>query len=314
MASDDVDDLDSYLDDFTAPPPPPVVPASASSAATADPGFDDDFARQLAADMEQLFKGAAEDDATAAAGGTGAEVSSALAQIMETFKELQAPPSAVAEPVTRGASLPKATQTAAAAAGAGTGAGTGTAKASFQDTVAQTMRKLRTSSDKVEQQVADDAKMSSLTGGMSEEAMEAMMKELEGMMSSGDFDSALGGMMEQLMSKELLYEPMKDLASKYPEWLKANEHKLSSEDIDRYKRQHGYVAEIVRIYDESSTPEATDEEQTKVAQLMQQMQDCGNPPEEILQELAPGLQLGADGMPNLPGAAGALGSQDCNIM
>ncbi|KAJ3168726.1 Peroxisome chaperone and import receptor [Geranomyces variabilis] len=308
MTSDDVDDLDSYLDDFTAPPPPLVVPASASSAASADPGFDDDFARQLAADMEQLFKGAAEDDATAAAGGTGAEVSSALAQIMETFKELQAPPPAVAKAVTKNASLPKAPPSTTAVAGAGA------AKASFQDTVAQTMRKLRTSSDKVEQQVADDAKMSSLTGGMSEEAMEAMMKELEGMMSSGDFDNALGGMMEQLMSKELLYEPMKDLASKYPAWLKTNEHKLSSEDIDRYKRQHGYVSEIVRIYDESSTSEATDEEQIRVAQLMQQMQDCGNPPEEILQELAPGLQLGADGMPNLPGAAGALGSQDCNIM
>ncbi|KAJ3160242.1 hypothetical protein HDU86_001080 [Geranomyces michiganensis] len=303
MASDDVDDLDSYLDEFTAPLPAPVAP----SAPTAEPGFDDDFARQLAADMEQLFRGAAEDDAAAAAGGSGAEVSSALAQIMETFKELQVSPPAVAADV---AAKSDPVPTIAAQPSAVPGA----SKASFQDTVAQTMRKLRTSSDKVEQQVADDAKMSSLTGGMSEEAMEAMMKELEGMMSSGDFDSALGGMMEQLMSKELLYEPMKDLASKYPEWLKANEHKLSAEEIDKYKRQHSYVAEIVRIYNESSTPEVTEEEQTKVAQLMQQMQDCGNPPEEILQELAPGLQLGADGMPSLPGAAGALGSQECNIM
>lgn len=41
------------------------------------------------------------------------------------------------------------------------------------------------------------------------------------------------------------------------------------------------------------------------------MQECGNPPDEILQELAPGLELGADGMPKLPGGPGG---QECNVM
>ena len=38
---------------------------------------------------------------------------------------------------------------------------------------------------------------------------------------------------------------------------------------------------------------------------MQEIQSCGQPPEEIIQELAPDLQLGPDGAPSA--SAGALG-------
>jgi hypothetical protein len=44
--------------------------------------------------------------------------------------------------------------------------------------------------------------------------MDDMMKELEAMMSSQDFENMFGGIMEQLMSKDILYEPMKELAEK----------------------------------------------------------------------------------------------------
>jgi peroxin-19 len=50
--------------------------------------------------------------------------------------------------------------------------------------------------------------------GEDDPAMEAMMKELEGLLAGEDIDNVLGGLMDQIMSKELLHEPMKDLASK----------------------------------------------------------------------------------------------------
>lgn len=34
-----------------------------------------------------------------------------------------------------------------------------------------------------------------------------------------------------------------------------------------------------------------------------QMQACGQPPEEIVQDLAPGLAFGEDGLPQLPASA-----------
>lgn len=42
--------------------------------------------------------------------------------------------------------------------------------------------------------------------------MGEMMRQLESMADSGEFENLLEGMMQQLMSKELLYEPMKHMA------------------------------------------------------------------------------------------------------
>jgi len=38
-----------------------------------------------------------------------------------------------------------------------------------------------------------------------------------------------------------------------------------------------------------------------VLQLMQEMQECGKPPIEIVKELAPGIELGPEGLPNMFG-------------
>lgn len=44
--------------------------------------------------------------------------------------------------------------------------------------------------------------------------MAEMMKQMESLAENGEFENVLEGMMQQLMSKELLYEPMKDLAAR----------------------------------------------------------------------------------------------------
>lgn len=44
--------------------------------------------------------------------------------------------------------------------------------------------------------------------------MQEMMRQMESLTDNGDFQNMLEGMMNQLMSKDLLYEPMKDLANK----------------------------------------------------------------------------------------------------
>ncbi|KAJ3143177.1 hypothetical protein HK101_003224 [Irineochytrium annulatum] len=139
--------------------------------------------------------------------------------------------------------------------------------------------------------------------------MESMMAELEKLMGSGDFDSMFEGMMEQIMSKDLLYEPMKDLAAKYPGWLEEHGSTVSAEDLARYKRQSGLVCEILAVYDESLGAE---EEGKRVVDLMQKMQECGNPPDQIMQELAPGMDLGADGLGKMPTTL--PNGQECAIM
>ncbi|KAG0336453.1 hypothetical protein BG004_008060 [Podila humilis] len=81
----------------------------------------------------------------------------------------------------------------------------------------------------------------------SEEALMAeMMKQMEGMAEGGDFQNVLEGMMEQLMSKDILYEPMFDLQQK-DVLLKLNLliRKISDYEI-RFGAQYGDFREKIK--------------------------------------------------------------------
>lgn len=120
-----------------------------------------------------------------------------------------------------------------------------------------------------------------------------LLKLLEQSGGAG-MDSMMETMMMQLMSKDVLYEPMKDLNEKYPAWLRSNEGKHSQADLARYKEQYRITSEIVAIYEGNG-------DSKRVLELMQQMQETGQPPAEILQQMAPGMDLGQDGFPKIPG-------------
>lgn len=49
-------------------------------------------------------------------------------------------------------------------------------------------------------------------------------------LDSLDPDSVIDGMMEQLLSKDLMYEPMKQVTEKFPKWLNENKSILSEEE------------------------------------------------------------------------------------
>ncbi len=51
--------------------------------------------------------------------------------------------------------------------------------------------------------------------------------------SEDDLLPVMEHMMQSLLSKELLYPAVKDLAEKYPQWLADNRSELSEEDFDR---------------------------------------------------------------------------------
>ena len=45
------------------------------------------------------------------------------------------------------------------------------------------------------------------------------------------------GMMQSLISKEVLYPSLKELCDKYPAWLEEKKTSLPAPDLDRYKKQ-----------------------------------------------------------------------------
>jgi len=136
------------------------------------------------------------------------------------------------------------------------------------------------------------------------EAMMAQLTEGLGDLSGGESEeelqTLLEGMMTQLMSKEILYEPLKELHTKFPEYLKDNAETISADDKKRYNAQYAVVEKIVSIFDDPSYSDEDKGKGAEVVTLVNEMQSYGSPPADIMGPLPPGLDLGPDGIPNLP--------------
>lgn len=114
----------------------------------------------------------------------------------------------------------------------------------------------------------------------------------------GDMLNLLVEMLEQLLSKEVLYEPIKDLNTKFPGWLEKNAPTLSNDDSTKYNGQYALTTEILAIFDD---PKYSDEDTAKrdtINALLESLQDLGQPPADLVGDGGdiPGLgDLGADG-------------------
>ena len=91
--------------------------------------------------------------------------------------------------------------------------------------------------------------------------------------------------MQQLLSKDVLQDPMKEIGERYPKWLEDHKATLTKEDYDRYFHQHELIKELNGVY------ETEPGNFNKIVELMQKMQECGQPPNDIVQELAPDFDI-----------------------
>jgi len=175
------------------------------------------------------------------------------------------------------------------------------AEGSFQERVKQTMDKMKEGQSSLKSSDNDD-------GG--DPDLATLLSSLNNLGVDGETEEGLHGfletMMSQLMSKEVLYEPLKEMHEKFPSYLIENEGKLSQEDKGRYKKQQKTVSQILAVFEAKDYSEEDPEIGLKVMALMHEMQEYGAPPAEIMGELPPGVAMGPDGLPQLPG--------DCRIM
>ncbi|KAK1261950.1 Peroxisome biogenesis protein 19-2 [Acorus gramineus] len=98
-------------------------------------------------------------------------------------------------------------------------------------------------------------------------------------------ESLVETMFQQLLSKEILHEPMKEIELKYPQWLEAHKDGLNQEDYDRYSHQYELIKNLNEVYEQDP------DNFPKIVDLMQKMQECGQPPSDIVRELAPDLDF-----------------------
>lgn len=104
-----------------------------------------------------------------------------------------------------------------------------------------------------------------------------------------DMETIVETMMHQLLSKEILHEPMKEIGERYPKWLEEHKSELSTEEYQRYSDQHLLIKRLIVVYENEP------DNFNKIVEIMQKMQECGQPPNDIVQELAPDLDLASLG-------------------
>jgi len=156
------------------------------------------------------------------------------------------------------------------------------------DSIIKTLKGLSEAAKGLE---GEDAAQAEQAGG---QIMSEVMKDFEEMGSADGFSELMEGMVRQMLSKDVMYGPIKKVVEKYPEWLADNEEKLPKDEYERYGNQYQYYQRIVEVY------ETEPDNFARISELFQEMQEFGQPPVEIVKDLAPGLEIGEDGMPRVP--------------
>uniref|UniRef100_A0A452IZL8 Peroxisomal biogenesis factor 19 n=1 Tax=Gopherus agassizii TaxID=38772 RepID=A0A452IZL8_9SAUR len=149
---------------------------------------------------------------------------------------------------------------------------------------------------------------------------EELAKAMDGLgLEEGDGEGnilpIMQSIMQNLLSKDVLYPSLKEITEKYPEWLRSHRDTLPEEQFEKYQEQHSIMGKICQQFEAEQATDSDAEQKARfemVLDLMQQLQDLGHPPKELAGESPPGLNFDLDGL-NLSDTASAGGDQ-CRIM
>lgn len=165
----------------------------------------------------------------------------------------------------------------------------------FDSVMKDTMERLKKSGENIDEQLKNDPSSSN-----PEDMLTQLLAGLGGGAGDGDFDMSklLTDMLEQLSSKDVLYEPIKDLNTKFPEFLKEQKGKIPDDEHARYTKQYEVTNDIMALFESSEFDNENTEKREEVNKLLEGLQELGNPPTELVGDVKdfPGLgDLGALG-------------------
>ncbi|KAH0834907.1 Pex19 protein family-domain-containing protein [Lanmaoa asiatica] len=289
---DDLDDLDDahlrspdVLDQFSpqakpTSPQPQATSASASTSGKQPEAQTDNLAAELAKEMESMFKQL----------GIESQANTGGPDEVAKQKQLAAAWEAI---LIDGTSGPSNAHTPTQASSPGP------KEADFESRIRSTMNKLKESESGLK------SSDSSANGG---DELESLLSQL-GSFSDPSGDGAEGEeqlqglletMMTQLMSKDVLYEPLKELYDKFPGYLAENSSTISAEDKKRFEAQISCIKRLMDEFDANTYRDEDEKAREKIVDLMGELQTHGSPPEKIMGPLPPGFNMGADGLPDMP--------------
>ena len=112
--------------------------------------------------------------------------------------------------------------------------------------------------------------------------MASLLRELassggaDGGASDDTFSKMLLGMMEQLTNKDILYEPMKELDTKFPPWLEerttgSKKGSVDEEMMERYREQRVLVRQIVERFERKGYSDENSRDREFIVERMQKV-------------------------------------------
>lgn len=142
----------------------------------------------------------------------------------------------------------------------------------FQESIRKTMERMRESGD---------AAGAAAAASSEDDILAQMLKEMESGNFGGeggdeDFSKILMGMMEQLTNKEILYEPMKELNDKFPDWMEKNKGKVDAADWKRYEEQAVLVKEITAQFEKAGYSDENAQDREYIVERMQKVRNIPN--------------------------------------
>jgi peroxin-19 len=262
-------DNDEQTPKASGPGRPPMAGQS-SQPLDAAGGIDDDFAKQLQAGMAELM------------GELQSNVCMRRALVEELSANIHFQPEMQSQFESMlkelGGSLPLEEAAAAkapssreglkASPSANKSAPSSAPEESFQETIKKTMERMQASGEQATAAASADD---------SEDFLAELMKQmqsgagLEGEGGEEDFSKMLLGIMEQLTNKEILYEPMKELHDKFPDWIEKNKSTTSAEDMKRYLEQQKVVGEIVARFEQKAYADSNVADREYIVDRMQKV-------------------------------------------
>lgn len=151
---------------------------------------------------------------------------------------------------------------------------------------------------------------------------EAVLSDMIGQVSLEDGPGAIlpfmQGMLQHLLSKEILYPSLKELIEKYSEWLEEKKTTVSSNDLQRFTKQLNLMQQVCIELDkekDDDTEEIKRKRFETIISLMQEVQACGQLPEELIGEQTVPFQIDTEGDSVIPALLRSMESpQNCCLM
>jgi peroxin-19 len=242
----------------SGPGRPTSADGAAEQSASKEPTLDDvlsddDFAKQLQEGMAEMLGGIE----------SSPEMKDEFEKI---FRDIAAAAGGDDLPTPSAPTTPSASASASTSASTALPTFGNPKEPDFQETIRRTMERMAASGEQA-------------TAAATEAGSDDFLADLLKTMSQAggadgseeEFSKLLMGMMEQLTNKDILYEPMKELNDKFPEWMEKNKDKVSAEDLKRYEEQQALAKEIVAKFEEPTFSDANAKDREYIVDRMQKV-------------------------------------------